>query len=109
MEEHVIPYIDVSSGGQTLNAYIYDFYKHGDVTSLQRANRIRRSDVWFKLNDFSMVLATIIASMKNFMGTKTVSVIVGKPCMRRSREVLPQVCTQGRVCSNAKTSVIALR
>ena len=48
-------------------------------------------------------------SMKNFMVTKTVSVIVGRPCMRRTREALPQVCTQGRVCSNATTSVIALR
>jgi hypothetical protein len=71
LEEHVIPYIDISSAGHTLNAYIYDFYKHGDVTSLSKANRIRSSDVWFKLNDFSMILATIVASMKNFMGMKS--------------------------------------
>jgi hypothetical protein len=50
-----------------LNAYLYDFFMHGDVAALQRANGIRRSDVWFLLKDFSLVLATIVTSLANFM------------------------------------------
>jgi hypothetical protein len=70
LEENVIPHIDVGAKDSVLNAYLYDFFKHGDVTALVNANKIRRGEVWFKLNDFSLVLATIIASMKNFMGLK---------------------------------------
>lgn len=60
---------------------------HGDLDSLERANGVRKSDVWFLLNgtycfeyfsyanstkheipsDFSMVLATILASLSNFL------------------------------------------
>lgn len=60
---------------------------HGDLESLERANGVRKSDVWFLLNgayyldnilvpvilinifqsDFSMVLATIVASLSNFL------------------------------------------
>ncbi len=50
-----------------LNAYLYDFFMHGDVEALQRANGIPRSDVWFLLKDFSLVLATIVTSLTNFM------------------------------------------
>jgi hypothetical protein len=46
---------------------LYDFYKHGDVVTLEKANGIRKGDVWFLLNDFSLVLATIVTSFKNFM------------------------------------------
>jgi hypothetical protein len=33
-------------GGFALNAYIYDFYMHGQVSTLAAANGIRRGDVW---------------------------------------------------------------
>lgn len=29
---------------------LYDFYMHGDLESLDKANGVRRSDVWFLLN-----------------------------------------------------------
>ncbi|KAI9657519.1 MAG: hypothetical protein M1831_004135 [Alyxoria varia] len=76
LEESVIPYITVypsrpSEGGHNtqvpLNAYLYDFYKHGDTTTLEKANGIRKGDVWFVLNDFSLVLATITTSLRNFL------------------------------------------
>ena len=35
-----------SRGVFALNAYIYDFYKHGQVSTLAAANGIRRSDIW---------------------------------------------------------------
>ena len=71
LEESVIPYVDVSpSPDNLLNAYLLDFYKHGDVTALVKANKIRKGEVWFRLNEFSLLMATVIASMKNFMRMK---------------------------------------
>ncbi|KAJ4346790.1 uncharacterized protein N0V89_010722 [Didymosphaeria variabile] len=69
LEESVIPYVGLypEESEMPLNAYLYDFFNHGDVNAIVIANRIRRGDVWFVLNDFSMVLATIVTSLSNFM------------------------------------------
>ncbi|KAJ4293474.1 hypothetical protein N0V90_008757 [Kalmusia sp. IMI 367209] len=69
LEEAVIPYVGLypDESEMPLNAYLYDFFSHGDVNAIVVANRIRRGDVWFVLNDFSMVLATIVTSLSNFM------------------------------------------
>ncbi|KAF2113529.1 hypothetical protein BDV96DRAFT_577961 [Lophiotrema nucula] len=69
LEEAVVPYVGLypEESDLPLNAYLYDFLKHGNVEALITANRIRRGDVWFVLNDFSMVLATIVTSLSNFM------------------------------------------
>ena len=69
LEEAVIPHLDVYPDEMTvpLNAWLLDFFKHGDVHTIERANGIRRADIWFLLNDFSMVLATLITSLLNFM------------------------------------------
>lgn len=69
LEEAVIPHMNVYPEEMEvpLNAYLLDFFKHGDVYTIERANRIRRSEIWFLLNDFSLVLATIITSLMNFM------------------------------------------
>nr|POF06890.1 putative helicase [Quercus suber] len=69
LEEAVIPHLDVSPDEMDvpLNAWLLDFYKHGDVHTIERANGIRSSDIWFLLNDFSLVMATIITSLLNFM------------------------------------------
>lgn len=69
LEENVIPHLDVypDETETPLNAYLYDFYMHGNVDALERANGVRKSDVWFLLNDFSLVLATIQTSLANFM------------------------------------------
>ncbi|PNP52498.1 hypothetical protein FNYG_15844 [Fusarium nygamai] len=47
-----------------LNAYLYDFFKHGSLKVLVRDNLINRGDVWFHLKDFSLVLKTIVTSLK---------------------------------------------
>ncbi|CAC9886428.1 unnamed protein product [Aureobasidium pullulans] len=72
LEESAIPHVAMLSRDldQPLNAYLVDFFKHGDVKTLEKANGIRRGDVWFMLNDFSLVLATIITSLLNFMKLK---------------------------------------
>lgn len=69
LEQSVIPHLPLSrrEAGAPLNAYLYDFFKNGDVTALQKANGIRKGDLWFLLNDFSLVLATINTSLTNFM------------------------------------------
>ncbi|RWA07691.1 hypothetical protein EKO27_g7420 [Xylaria grammica] len=69
LEESAVPYIpiwphDVAS---PFNSYIYDFLKDGDYIALTRDNKIRQGDVWFLLKDFSLVLATIVASLTNFI------------------------------------------
>ncbi|KAF2860397.1 P-loop containing nucleoside triphosphate hydrolase protein [Piedraia hortae CBS 480.64] len=69
LEEAVIPHVDLYPGesDKPLNAYLLDFYKHGDVRTIASANKIRSGDIWFLLNDYSLVLATIITSLANFM------------------------------------------
>ena len=42
-----------------LNAYLLDFYTHGQVQTLAAANGIRRGDVWYLLQDFTLTLVTI--------------------------------------------------
>jgi ATP-dependent RNA helicase DDX60 len=67
LEKAVIPYLDMGEELATpLNAYLYDFYQHGQVQPLELANRIRQGDVWFLLKDFSLVIATLVASLENF-------------------------------------------
>ncbi|KAF2235909.1 P-loop containing nucleoside triphosphate hydrolase protein [Viridothelium virens] len=69
LEEAVIPHVDIypEETDTPLNAYLYDFFRNGSVQDLARANGIRKGDVWFALNDFSLVLATIVTSLQNFM------------------------------------------
>ena len=67
LEKAVIPHLDTGDELATpLNAYLYDFYQHGQTHTLKVANRIKPGDVWFVLQDFSLVLATLVASLENF-------------------------------------------
>lgn len=66
LEASGIPYIPVDDDVE-LNAYLYDFFLHGSVIELENANNISQSNVWFLLNDFSMVLATIVTSLRNLL------------------------------------------
>lgn len=70
LEQSVTPHLQISSdkeGSAPLNAYLYDFYKHKNVHALVNENMIRSGDLWYLLNDFSLVLATIVTSLENFM------------------------------------------
>ena len=42
-------------GRFALNAYIYDFYIHGQVSTLAAANGIRRGDIWWGFGSFLFV------------------------------------------------------
>jgi len=50
-----------------LNAYILDFYTHGQVETLAIANGIRRGDVWYLLEDFTLTLQTVEAALKQLL------------------------------------------
>ncbi|PHH67418.1 hypothetical protein CDD81_28 [Ophiocordyceps australis] len=70
LEESAVPYIPIypkDTANVPWNAYLYDFFKHGDMQALIRDNGIKRGDVWFLLKDFSLILATIVTSMTNFL------------------------------------------
>ena len=52
LEEAVIPHLDIypDESKTPLNAYLYDFFMHGDLDALANANGVKKSDVWFLLN-----------------------------------------------------------
>jgi superfamily II DNA or RNA helicase len=77
LDESAIPYIPITEqerGGVPWNAYLYDFFKHGDLQALIRDNGIKGGDVWFHLKDFSLVLATIVASLKNLLDADSLDI-----------------------------------
>ncbi|KAI1635019.1 hypothetical protein F4809DRAFT_470895 [Biscogniauxia mediterranea] len=70
LEESVVPHMRIwphDKETTPLNAYLYNFFITGDYTALTRDNRIKKGDVWFLLKDFSLVLATVVASLTNFV------------------------------------------
>ncbi|KAI9374433.1 hypothetical protein BJX61DRAFT_498293 [Aspergillus egyptiacus] len=69
LEESVIPRVMLypEESVVPLNAYLYDFFNHSNVHELEHANGLRRGDIWFALNDFSLILATIVTSLENFV------------------------------------------
>ena len=52
LEEAAVPYLPICprETGASLNAYLYNFYMHGDIKALENVNRIRSGEVWFLLN-----------------------------------------------------------
>ncbi|CAK7232240.1 hypothetical protein SBRCBS47491_008200 [Sporothrix bragantina] len=70
LEESSVPYIAIypeDTDGMPFNAYIYDFFRHGELATIVKANGIKNSDAWYLLQDFSLVLKTIVASIAKFV------------------------------------------
>ena len=70
LEESAVPYIPIApkeTNGVPLNAYIFDFFKHGDLKALKKFNMIKGGDVWYYLKDFSLILSSILTSFANFL------------------------------------------
>ncbi|KLU88174.1 DEAD/DEAH box helicase [Magnaporthiopsis poae ATCC 64411] len=73
LDEPSVPFMRLypdDTQGTPWNAYLYDFYMHGDLTALTRANGVKKGDVWFRLKDFSLIIAKIVTSLKNFLDPK---------------------------------------
>ncbi|KAK4038039.1 hypothetical protein C8A01DRAFT_37998 [Parachaetomium inaequale] len=58
---------DNNDGKCKYNSYLLDFFKHGDAAALTRDNGVGAGEVWFRLKDFSLVLATVVASLEGFL------------------------------------------
>lgn len=71
LNKYAIPdmsrYIAHDDGEHTLNSYLLDFFIHGQVQTLERANGIRQSDVWYYLQDFMLTLLTVKASLEQYL------------------------------------------
>ncbi|CAJ2502285.1 Uu.00g096790.m01.CDS01 [Anthostomella pinea] len=69
LEESAVPYIPIwpHDTDTRLNSYIYTFFKSGDYAALTRDHKIKKGDVWFLLKEFSLVLATVVTSLTNFI------------------------------------------
>ena len=74
LEESAIPYIPVwpHESSTELNAYLLDFWKVGSLKVLVDENQIKAGDVWFLLKDFSLTLASIVASLQNVLGAENI-------------------------------------
>ncbi len=70
LEVSVVPGVPLPEAGAecNLNSYLLDFFKTGDAVALTRDNGVRAGEVWFRLKDFSLVLATVEASLAGFLG-----------------------------------------
>ena len=67
LNEHAIPSMTHLVTGRKeydLNAYLLDFYTHGQRVSLIKANGIRANDVWYLLDDFALTLALMKAALE---------------------------------------------
>ena len=68
LNEHAIPTVEnILDLERPLNAYLYDFFVHGQVDALVNMNGIRRGDVWYALEAFHLVLVTIRGDLENLL------------------------------------------
>jgi len=68
LNEHAIPTVEnILDPEKPLNAYLYDFFVHGQVDALVKMNGIRRGDVWYALEAFHLVLVTIRGDLENML------------------------------------------
>lgn len=53
--------------GYMLNAYILDFYIHGQRAAIESANGIRDNDIWYLFDDFNLTLKSIRAGLRQLL------------------------------------------
>lgn len=64
IEHSAVPSMDNFIDSPVLDAYLLDFFKHGQVDALITGNGIRRGEVWYILDSFDRILAAIDESLK---------------------------------------------
>lgn len=72
IKEHGIPSFRhmTTENPHALNAYILDFYVHGQVEALVVYNGIRRGEIWYLLQDFTLTLKAIRASLAQMIDSR---------------------------------------
>ena len=73
LNEHAIPTVErILDPKLPLNAYLYDFFVHGQVDALVNMNGLRRGDVWYALQAFQLVLITIRGDLENLLNSASI-------------------------------------
>ncbi|KAG8924159.1 hypothetical protein FRC01_011869 [Tulasnella sp. 417] len=68
LDKNAIPGLDdILNPSGRVNGYILDFFTHGQAKVLVEANGIRRSDLWFLLQEFSLALATFQTGLEHYL------------------------------------------
>jgi hypothetical protein len=68
LNEHAIPTMEhILDSELPLNAYLYDFFVHGQVDALVKMNGIRRGDVWYTLESFYLALTSIRGELETLL------------------------------------------
>ncbi|KAI0262214.1 P-loop containing nucleoside triphosphate hydrolase protein [Gloeopeniophorella convolvens] len=68
LNAHAIPSAEgILQPARPLNAYLYDFFMHGQVDALVHMNGIRRGDVWYALEGFWLVLTSIRGDIEHLL------------------------------------------
>ena len=71
LTKHILPTLETfesgDQSGRYINAYLWDFYNHGQESPMSQANGIPRGHVWYLLMEFSNVLDAIITGVKEVM------------------------------------------
>jgi len=97
LNAQAIPALDhLTDGTQPLNAYLFDFYQHGQVAALVRDNGIRLGEMWYLLDDFVLTLKTIQAGIQEMLVSPVSS---PEPQLGRAPPVVQKKTTSGRVAS----------
>jgi len=76
LNKHSIPSFDglVDRGEELLlNAYLLDFWIHGQKQTIHKANGIREGGFWYLLNDFALILQTIVVTLESLIRNATMS------------------------------------
>jgi ATP-dependent RNA helicase DDX60 len=63
LDPQMLPLFELYDADMPLNAYLLDFFKHGQWTALVRYNKIRQEVLWDDLHSFELVLRAIHAAM----------------------------------------------
>ena len=73
LNRHAIPTVEhILNPKLPLNAYLYDFFVHGQVDALVNMNGLRRGDVWFALESFHLNLMTIRGDLENLLSNMSI-------------------------------------
>lgn len=65
LEPASVPYLPVDQDAPS--AWLYEFYRTGDVRKMVEEYGIRRGEIWFVLKDVSLIIATIVTGLACFM------------------------------------------
>ena len=104
LDPQTVPVFELRPASAPLNAYILDFFKHGQIRALVRFNRIRSDVVWDDLRSFALVLQALHAAMARRAGLASAA---GRPTPFAHPDVLDALESISRRFGNALREVAA--